>query len=281
MTVNTNSNRWKILSIVILACLLAGCKSRIATTTSSAEIMKTEEAFFSSLLNHAFRFNTFSARINLEFSGLQQEFSSRAQLKLIRNDRLQISVQPLLGIEMFRIEITDDSIKILDRMNKRYVTDSYTHLKSSMDVNFNFQNLQALLTNQLFIPGEKQVSTQHYRQFRITKKGSSAELQLNDRNNSFFTFFADGNERLLSTAIENRQYEQLLTWDYSQFQPIGGQPFPMKMNVRLSSEGHTQGITTLTFSAPDVNQPLTLDFRIPSGFNRVTLEQIINSFQSK
>lgn len=276
-----NSHSGKAAIIVILACLLAGCKSRIATTTSSAEIMKTEEAFFASVLNHAFRFNTFSARFNLDFSGMQQEFSSKAQLKLIRDDRLQISIQPLFGIEMFRIEISNDSIKILDKMNKRYVADNYIHLKSAMDIDFNFQNLQALITNQLFVPGENHVSAQHYRQFRITKGERSAEFQLKDRNDSYFTFLADGFERLLSTTIENRQQEQMLTWDYSQFQVISGRTFPMKMNVRLSSEGLTQGFTTLTFSEPDIDSPITLDFRIPTGFSKVTLEQLIHSFRQK
>jgi len=264
----------------MLACLLAGCKSRIATT-SNAGIMKTEEVFFASVLDRAFRFNTFSARFNLDFSGMQQEFSSKAQLKLIRNDRLQLSIQPLLGIEMFRIEISTDSIKILDKMNKRYVADDYIHLKEAMDIDFNFQNLQALIMNQLFVPGENQVSPQHYRQFRITKGDRSAEIQLKDRNNSYFTFLADGNERLLSTTIENKQHEQMLTWDYSQFQTVSGQTFPMKMNVRLLSEGLTQGSTTLTFSEPDINHPITLDFKIPTGFSKVTLEQIINSFRQR
>jgi outer membrane biogenesis lipoprotein LolB len=153
---------------VFASWLLFGCKSSTGMTASTAEIMKTEEAFFASVLDRSFRFDTFSARLNLDFSGMKYEFSSKVQLKMIRNDRLQISIQPFLGIEAFRIEIADDSIKILDRMNKRFVADSYQHLKRDMDIDFNFQNLQALFTNQLFIPGQNQLSAKQFRQFRIT-----------------------------------------------------------------------------------------------------------------
>ena len=236
--------------------------------------MKTEEAFFAAVLDRSFHFDTFSARVNLEFSDLQQEFSSKAQLKIIRDDRLQISVQPFLGVEMLRIEISNDSIKMLDRMNKRFLVDSYQHLKKEMEIDFNFQNLQALLTNQLFVPGEYRISTRHFRLFRIIKSSQIAEFQLKDKNNTFYTFTADGDEQLLSTKIEHEN--QMLTWHYSHFQTIDNQIFPIKMTARLSSPDQTKGTATLTFSTPDINHPFSLDFNIPSGYNRVTLAQMIN-----
>ena len=272
------SNHWGIIGNIVFALLLlAGCKSSTGIASPGAEIMKTEEAFFASVIDHSFHFDTFSARLSLDLSSMNQEFSSKAQLKMIRDDRLQISIQPFLGVEMFRIEISNDSIKMLNRMNKSYVTDSYQRLKREMEFDFNFQNLQALLMNRLFVPGENQISNSHFRQFRITKSNRSAELQLKDRNESFYTFTADGDERLLSTKIEHE--DQILTWNYNQFQTIDNQIFPMKMTAQLSDAGQTQGTATLTFSAPDMNRPVTLDFNIPSGYNRVSLAQLLNSIR--
>jgi hypothetical protein len=243
--------------------------------------MKTEEAFFVSVLEHSFRFKTLSTRMKLDFSGMQNEFGSRVHLKMIYNDRLQLSVQPIPGIEMLRIEMTNDSIKILDRMNKRYMADSYENLKGETKIDFNFQNLQALFTNRMFIPGEDDISTKSYRHFRISKNNNLAELRLKDRNGAFYTFMADGEEKLLSTMIENKQHKQTLTWDYSNFQIINKQRFPMKMITRLSSGNKTQGTAVLTFSLPEINNPLKMDFNIPSGYARVTPEQIINSLKKK
>ena len=268
------NNSWKLFGSIVFACLLAGCKSSTGITSSGAEIMKTEEAFFASVIDRSFHFDTFSARLNLDFSGMNQELSSKAQLKMIHDDRLQISIQPFLGVEMFRIEISNDSIKILDRMYKRFMADSYQHLKREMEIDLNFQNLQALLTNQLFVPGENRISSRHFRRFRIIKGSRSAELQLKDSNDSYYTFTADGDERLLSTKIEHGN--QILAWDYSQFQKIDNQEFPMKITTRLSAIDQTQGTATLTFSSPEINRPVSMDFNIPSGYSRVTLEQMIN-----
>ena len=77
----------KILFGVLFVYFLAACKTPAGTAVTSTGIMKTEEAFFTSVIDRTFRFNTLSARMKLEFSGLQQEFSSRAQLKMIYNDR--------------------------------------------------------------------------------------------------------------------------------------------------------------------------------------------------
>ena len=267
---------------LISAFLLVGCKSSISTTTSTTAIMKTEEAFFSSMLDRSFRFNTLSTRMNLDFSSSQQEFSSRVQLKMICDDRIQFSIQPFLGFELFRIELSNDSIKVIDKMNKRYMADNYQQLRNEMDIEISFKNVQALLTNQLFIPGESRISNQHYRQFRITKKNNQqAEFLLKGKRGTLYSFLADGDELLLSTKIENEPQKQQLIWEYSQFQPVDNQPFPMKMTGRFSSDDELQGTATLTFSTPVINNPLTMDFNIPSGYNRVTLEQMIHSLLSK
>lgn len=276
-----NNDIWKVVCAVCLVCILAACKSSKETTTSGLAIMKTEEAFFSSMLDHTLHFQTFSARIKLDYLGIDKELSARMQLKMIRNDRLQLSIQPFLGIEMFRVEISTDSIKMIDRINKRYIADRYDNLKDELNVDFNYHTLQALFTNQLFVPGEDRISTLHFRRFRMTQNDAQATLKLKDRNGLNYVFTADGEEKLLSTVIENKRENQLLTWDYQQFQNTNAQRFPMKMTARITVGEKTRGTATLTFSSLEINQPLKTDFNIPSGYKKVTLEQLIKSLEQK
>ena len=272
---------WKLLCGVLIAFLFAACKTPVGTATTNAEIMKTEEAFFSSVLDHTFRFNTLSARLKLDFAGQQQEFSSTVLLKMIYNDRLQLSIRPILGIEVFRIEITNDSVKILDRMNKRYMIDSYDNLRGKTDIDFNFRNLQALFTNQMFVPGESDISSKHFRRFRMTKNNNFAILKLRDNNGIYYTFTANADEKLMSTNIEDTSGNQSLTWNYNDFQTINRQLFPMKMTAQLSNDNKALGTAILTFSSPEINNPLKTDFDIPSGYERVTSEQIIKLLSKK
>ncbi|MDR3251781.1 MAG: DUF4292 domain-containing protein [Tannerella sp.] len=271
----------KILCGVLIISLFAACKTNKGATAYDADIMKTEENFFSSVIDRSCRFNTLSARIKLEFEGRQKQFSSRASLKMIYNERLQLSIQPLLGIEMFFIEVGADSVKIVDRMNKLYMTDSYDNLKGETQIDFNFHNLQALFANQIFVPGENDISPAHFRLFRSTADRSRAEFKLKDTNGMFYTFEAGGNEQLLSTTISNGSGNLMLAWNYGNFLPIDNQRFPSEMTVRLSADGDIQGTVSLSFSTPEINSPINTDFNIPSGYKRVTMAQIINSLEIK
>ncbi len=276
-----NSNIWQTLYYkttlcgVLFVCLFATCKSPAGVTGSGTAIIKSEEVFFASVLDHRFRFNTLSARIKIDFKGPQKEMSARAQLKMICDDRIQLSIQPFLGIEMFRVELTHDSVKVLDRMNKRYMAESYDDMKGKTKIDFNFHNLQSLFTNNIFIPGESNISSGQLRRFRIIKDKYAANLKIKDENGMFYTFTAGEDEKLLSTSINDKHENHKLTWNYSDFQTIEKQRFPFKMKAGLTSDQKTQGIVTLTFSTPEVDRPMKADFTIPSEYTRVTFSQII------
>jgi hypothetical protein len=278
-----NSNTWqawyyKAACSILAVCLFAACKTSAGGAGGSgAELMKSEEAFFASVLDHTFRFNTLSAPVKIDIKGPQKEMRAKAQLKIICDDRIQLSVQPFLGIEVFRIELTNDSVKILDRMNKRYLAESYGEMKGKTDIDFNFHNLQSLFTNNIFIPGERRLSSKQLRRFRITKDSGAGNLKIKDQTGLFYTFTTGKEEELLSTSINDRHENHTLTWDYSDFQMIEKQRFPLRMKAGLTSDRKMQGTVTLTFSTPEIDRPLKTDFTIPSGYTRVTFSQIIKS----
>ena len=95
-------------------------------------------------------------------------------MKMVKDSAFQLSVQPFLGIEIFRIELSRDTIKVVDRMNKRYMIENYSNLQGQTPIEFNFYNLQALFTNHLFIPGEQGVSRKHYNRFKLNQEGPVA-----------------------------------------------------------------------------------------------------------
>jgi hypothetical protein len=280
---------YKTLCCVLVVSSWAGCKTAAVTTgggggATGAEVMRSEEAFFASVLDRAFRFHTLSARIKLEWESPQRDMSVRGQLKMIRNDCIQISLQPFLGVEAFRVELTGDSVKILDRLNKRYLAESYEDLKGFVApplFGFNFHNLQSLFTNNLFIPGESEVTPRQIRRFRITRgRQQSVYLKVKDETGLLYTFTADGgDERLRSASIRDRGDRYRLTWDYDDFQTVGRQRFPFKMKAGLIAGEQAQGSVTLFFSDAVVNRPLKTEFHVPAGYRQVTFSQIIKSLE--
>lgn len=269
------------LGIVFFSILfLSGCKSSKKVGTVEAGGAKAHNEFFTLMQEQAFKYETLTARLNVDLNLPGNNMSSRVDFKMVKDSAFQLSVQPFLGIEVFRAEISVDSVKVIDRMNKRYVADNYANLKGQTPIEFNFYNLQALFTNQLFLPGQQGISPKQYNRFKLTQDGPAAEIQVKDLIGLLYTFVADGEEKILSTSITDASDRYALQWDYTDFRLADGQPFPMKMDVQVMKDGTSQGGITMHFSRMQTNVPVKMDFSIPSKYKRITLAQIIKSLSN-
>ena len=224
-----------VLACFLLVTLLGfyGCKS--AKVPGGKEKVNTKELkeFVASMQEQEPAFRTFSARLSVDLQTGDKTMGSRVELKLVKDSALQLSVQPFLGIEVFRMELTPDSVKVMDRMNKRYVAEGYTALKEEWPIDFNFYNLQALFVHQLFLPGEQEVEGVHYDQFRLDREGAITRLHARDRMDLRYCFEANSSEQLLSTLITEGNGRYSLLWKYLSLeaQPSVAWLFPLQMKV--------------------------------------------------
>ncbi|MDR0845852.1 MAG: DUF4292 domain-containing protein [Tannerella sp.] len=258
--------------------LLTGCRSPKEAATGSVKSLKTEEAFFLAVQEQSIQYRTLSARLQFNVvmpSG--KELSSRAQLKIQKNDRLQLSVQ-FLGFEVFRAELTPDSIKMIDRMNKRYLLDEYSQIKEEALIDFNFYNLQALFTNQLFLPGENQLPNQAFNRFQWKRTDDGYILQTTGQAGMRYLFTADREERLCTTEIRSSAHHTV-QWNYADFRPVDNRLFPMKANALLDEGSRSQSALALTYSQVEVNVPVEISFKVPSGYEKVSLSQILQTLE--
>lgn len=272
--------RVSLAFILLIILFLSGCKTSKKVGTVASGSAKAHDEFFEAMEEHSFQFNTMTARLNAELKTAKNNMSSRVDLKMVRDSAFQLSVQPFLGIEIFRAEFTVDSIKVVDRMNKRYVAERYADLKGQTPIEFNFYNLQALFTNHIFLPGKQEIAPKQYKRFKLNQEGSTAEIKVKDTMGLLYSFFADGEEKLLSTYITDPSEQYALQWDYSDFRVAEGQPFPMLMDVQVLANGSSQGGIAFRFSRIQTNVPVNLDFSIPAKYKRITFAQIIKSISN-
>lgn len=269
--------------IICVTCislfLLSGCKSSQKVTTVDAGAAKAHAVFFDSMMKQAFQFETISARMQVELNMSGKEMSSRVDLKMIRDSAFVLSIQPVFGMELFRMEMNRDSVKVIDRMNRRYVAENHQNLRGQTPIVFNFNNLQALFVNHLFSPGEDRVTPDLYNRFRLIQEGRTAEIQAKDRMGLNYIFTADGEEKLLSTYISNASEDFALQWAYKDFRLAEGQPFPMLMDVTLFSDGVAEGGIKMHFNRIQTNVPVRVESSVPEKYQRITLADLFKSFR--
>lgn len=82
----------------------------------------------------------------------QATFSVKSSIRIASDSLLSISIQPALGIEMFRAEFTPSGFKVYDKMNRRYSENSYEYIKLSWGLDVDYKAIEALFSHRLFIP---------------------------------------------------------------------------------------------------------------------------------
>lgn len=266
---------------LLLLLILGGCKSSKKVGTVATGTAKVHQVFFQAMEEQALHYQTLTARLGVEINLPNfQVNSTRVDLKMVKDSAFQLSVQPLLGIELFRIEVSRDSIKVLDRMNKRYLAENYESLRSQTPIAFNFYSLQALFTNHLFLPGEQMVNESLYSRFRLDQTGSTALIQVKDPIGLRYTFEADGEEKLLATEITDPKRQYRLRWGYADFRMVEKQIFPQLMTVEAFKEGNAEGNIQWGFTRMRLDEPVKLDFVIPAKYTRITFEQLVRTLKN-
>ena len=147
----------KILIILILiASILAGCKTqqrkqrpdqhRIAPRISVCDL--TQKSYDAQPSFSTMNISKMSMSINYG----QMTFTVKSSIRIATDTLLSISIQPALGIEMFRAEFTPSGFKVYDKMNRRYSENSYEYIKLSWGLDVDYKAIEALFSHRLFIP---------------------------------------------------------------------------------------------------------------------------------
>lgn len=279
---NTNFQKMKALDyylILLSSVILLGinaCKPKkeiIRATLHTTE--KAENELFSDILSNQLDFSTFSAKLNISLSNAKHAMASKANLKIINDQILQLSVQPLFGIEIFRFYIDNDTVVILDRMNKRYVKESINELKNRYPVEFDYHTLQSLFTNKLFLGANKVLTPSDYTQFTYGKTTTNYYLKsINNDSSITYLFTIDGDDRITFSHLFHPTNKYSLQWSYSDFKQLGICIFPYKGRIEVNSPKHKLDIE-MNYTDIVLNEPMELSITIPKGYTQTNFSDII------
>lgn len=104
------------------------------------------QATYDSIENNMIDFNSFSAKVKIDFegsNGKKNDFT--AALRIQKDSAIWVSINAILGIEAFRILITPDSVKVLNKLDKIVQLRSVSYLQEITKIPFTFDELQHLL----------------------------------------------------------------------------------------------------------------------------------------
>lgn len=226
----------RVYFYLLIVLMLVSCKSA-KKIGSSGSAFSPDTDYLETVLYCAPSFRALTAKMKLDIQVDGQDISVNGNLRMKKDEVIQLSIVPLLGIEVAKIDITPERILLLDRFNKQYVEVPIEELRTLMHTDLDFYSLQALFFNELFVPGKKKLDKELLRTFTLSKRDMQGEtiLQIQGANHfiyRFTTLAAEG--RLIESSILARG-EDSFSWKYADFRPLAGKDFPSTMNMALKA----------------------------------------------
>ncbi len=257
-----------ILTFAFTVIILPGCKS----IRPVAHVRLSEKPFdelHNQMIKHQPDFTFFNAKIAVGYKSGKKALHFKTRLRIKNDSIIWFSIVPAMGIEIARMEITSDSVKLMNRAKKNYVTGTYHLLDSLLHVSINYQMFQAiLLGNDLKGVQTKAVSSS-------TDKGMYL-LKVNRQLNSIgpksaaviFTqriWIDPVTYRIRQIAVNNTNDKKHgIKVLYPEYQNIDSQLFPLRMQILIQSKKKVQ--IDLLIKKPELDQKVQFPFFIPHNY---------------
>ena len=275
------TNKATILSIFLICLIViafSSCKTPKTTETSEIKLEKiNKEERFKRILNSGIQYTKLSSNLKFTVNLNNKEQSIDAQLRIIKNEAIQLSLLlPYIRTEMMKIIITPSQVTIIDRYNKQYMQENFNVIKRQMPVDFDYYSLEALLSNRMFISGQRDISSQNSSLFSIQENDYSVRLSRKDNQNIQYIFTSDYTDRIQSTLMNQSEWDAKLMCEYANWGLTSEKTnFPMLMKFTLETTDKLMKVD-LDFKSVNSDVNFTIDNSIPDRYKQITFQQLLN-----
>ncbi|MCX6249529.1 MAG: DUF4292 domain-containing protein [Bacteroidetes bacterium] len=270
-----------LLRIILLPIIL-GFSVILTSCHGTKKIMRAPikeegaEYLFNKLKEYELKYDWFTAKFSAEYQNENQRNSFNGQIRIRRDSLIWISFSPLLGIEVFRMMITQDSIKFINRINDTYFKGDYNFVNNFLHANIDYDILQSfLIGNDLSFyengsfrasidNNQYKLSTAERRKLRKFVRSSHEKLRILIQN----IWIDPSTFKITRANVKEIQKPNMqLEASYSEFENTGTQSFPSKMSYKISADNDIRVL--VNFSKINVGIPQSFPFRIPSGYRQI------------
>ena len=273
---------YHILGIAVLVLLFASCSSTQSLKKSQSIEGMTETEYVESVISHAGGWDALTAKMALAIDWEGKGTTKvNGTLRIKKGEVIQLSIAPLLGIEVARAEISPDGVLVIDRMNKRYVEVSFAEVKALANADLDFHTLQALFLNELFLPGKDDLTSRDASSFRVEVGLDGVTLDVKKAKRFSYRFLTQAPEALLKEScigLMNTPYR--LKWEYAGFRPLDAKLFPSEMQV--SFLGAKKPVkASFALSRLSTNADWDTHTEVSKRYEKVELEDILKLLLNK
>ena len=266
-----------IIILAIAISLLASCRSTrkiqtaiskkdtVAVATPLPNLTHEDTVAFGRQVLHRLdsgriKFNTFSAKINVDYQGTNgKKYDVNANLRMYRDSVIWISITAIFGIEGLRAYITKDSVKILNKQDKIYTARSVAYLQEMTALPLDLPTLQEILIgNPVFLDSN---IISYSRTDNSLSMLSSGEWFRN-----LLTLNANG--KIENSKLDDADPARSRTCNlsYTDYENKKGVEFSTKRRITVAEKSNLD--IKLDFKQYEFNETLSFPFTVPKNYKR-------------
>ncbi len=203
-------------------------------------------------------FKTFSAKVKMDYDGSEGNGQATVYLRMQKDSLIWLSLTGALGIEGFRVMITPDSVKIMNKLQKIIQYRPINYLKELTEVPVDFANLQDILIgNPVYLDSNIVSYTESSDNLLILMAGHVFKNLLTlDKNNL----------RLLHSKLDDVNPLKNRTADitFDDYNKIDDFYFSTSRKISVAERAKLD--VNLQFKQYDFDKTLTFPFNIPKNY---------------
>ncbi len=210
--------------VVTLGATLHSCKSK-KKLLSQAPPLTVEQ-----LVNNAKASNSTFTTANISNASLhlqmdEAEFNMRSSIRIIKDSVISISFMPALGIELFRLNLYNDKIQIVDKINRRYAENNYDYLMQKHNIRIDYKTIEDILYNNAF----PITTNTDYRNWTLSQQSDSTTVTDNSRILNLFNIqtILNTDYKTISISIGN-EVQQYATIHFQDFKRSNSIIYPSR-----------------------------------------------------
>jgi hypothetical protein len=231
---------------------------------------------FGKLKQNELKFEWFSSKFSANYKNKGENTSLDGQVRIRRDSVIWLSINALLGIEVLRMIITQDSVKFINRINNTCFTGDYNYVNKFLNTNIDFDILQSFMIG-------NDLSFYENGEFKASLDGDQYKLSTAER--SKLKKFVRNSQEPLKILIQNiwidpesfkitradvkeiRKQNLKLESNYSAFEKVQDQLFPKEVTFDIYADNNIH--VSVQFNKININTPQLFPFRIPPSYRQV------------
>ena len=132
----------RYLYLAAVALILASCSTTKRVQKAQQQTVDPQRQLLEQVISVQPEFTSLqSNKVWFKIDYQQHSYSINGSISMIRDSAIIMSLQPLMGIELYRMEITKNEVTVIDKMNKRYVKETFEKFQRQTGVNAGFNDI--------------------------------------------------------------------------------------------------------------------------------------------